>query len=350
METSKKVRTMTCFGSFLIALLFAPFTLVHSFFSLSNGHIVSSRGKNRLIQPQLCLSKSSNEVVPSCEAARRLFIQSLLSSPAILAALAPGEEASSAELQDLPVTHTVFFDVRISRQDGSFYVRDDLPDTPENQVFAGRILIELFGTLAPNHVQEFLKYVNVSYDPVSENPLPSYGRSVFTRLDQASGLLEGGSIPGLEVTEIGGGAALRYGGRVLPASLWIEKGKVAAKISHGTAKGLVTHRLLDLSPSFGITTRKAPELDATHFVFGRVKPDETMIDFLTICEDLPTYSVDRPRQGLETTAADDVTAKLYSTQKEFFRRAAKTFGDTRLDKVYEGKLLRRVDVTQVGLL
>jgi hypothetical protein len=58
------------------------------------------------------------------------------------------------------VTDKVAFDVRISRQDGNFYGRDDLPDTPENAVFQGRILVGLFGKVAPIHVTRFLQYVD----------------------------------------------------------------------------------------------------------------------------------------------------------------------------------------------
>jgi cyclophilin family peptidyl-prolyl cis-trans isomerase len=247
------------------------------------------------------------------------------------------------------ITHTLFFEVRISRRDGTFYARDD--DDPTDQVFQGRIIVELFGTLAPNHVNEFLKYVIVNETAIEDSPFPSYGRSMFTRLDQSTGLLEGGVIPGLDVINIGGSAALRYsGGRVLSAPLWIEKdaGKYG-KVSHGSTVGLITHRLLDLSPSFGITTRKASELDTTHFAFGRVKMDETSTSFLQKCANLPTYSLDGRIQA-DNTVIDDLAGKIYATQKDFFRSAAKTFGDTRLDKLYEGKLLRRVDVTRVGLL
>lgn len=86
-----------------------------------------------------------------------------------------------------PITNTVFFKVRISRQDGTFYVRDDLEDTPENRVFTGTLELGLFGTVAPRAVQQFLKYVNITYNPLDDNPLPSYSRSTFASLDQATG-------------------------------------------------------------------------------------------------------------------------------------------------------------------
>jgi hypothetical protein len=41
---------------------------------------------------------------------------------------------------------------------------------------------------------------------------------------------------------------------------------------------------------------------------------------------------------------------VFTAQRKIFRDAAKTFGDSRLEKVYDGKLLRRIEVTQMGLL
>mmetsp|Transcript_26856 Transcript_26856/g.48809 ORF Transcript_26856/g.48809 Transcript_26856/m.48809 type:complete len:378 (-) Transcript_26856:40-1173(-) len=252
-----------------------------------------------------------------------------------------------------PITHKVYMDVRISRSDGTFYVRDDLPDTPENQVFQGKLVLGLFGTLAPNHVEQFLKYVSVSYNPTEDDPLPSYARSSFNRLDQSNGLLAGGVIPSLEITEIGGSSALRYGSRILPARLWYDKIDKDKRVSHSMGKGLLTHRTLDLSPSFGITTRAAgEELDSTHVVFGRLLPDGDSQRFLRVCENIPTYSVDRPgpTDSPINSTVDDLASQVFATQRDFFRGAAKTFGDSRVSKVYEGKLLRRVEVTQIGLL
>ena len=254
-----------------------------------------------------------------------------------------------------PITHRVFMDVRISRADGTFYVRDDPPGTiptPENQVFYGRLILGLFGTAAPSHVQRFLKYVNVTYIPGDdefESPLPSYSRSVFKSLDQRTGLLVGGAIPGLEITSIGGSSALQYGTRIIPAQLWIDK--TDHRISHSRGQ-LLTHRNFDLLPDFGITTRAAPELDGTHTVFGRLLTDESSTAFLGRVIDLPTYSMDRAYldQDNEGGVIVDAASNLYTIQRDFFRQAAKTLGDSRLDKTFEGKLLRRVEVTQVGLM
>lgn len=88
-----------------------------------------------------------------------------------------------------PVTHKVYFDVRISRSDGTFYERDDLPDIQENKVFYGKLKFGLFGKTAPAAVERFLSYVDVPYSPLDDDPLPSYGRSSFKSLDQSTGTI-----------------------------------------------------------------------------------------------------------------------------------------------------------------
>lgn len=270
----------------------------------------------------------------------------LATSMAILTAsrLPPAQAAAPDILA--PITDKVLMDVRISRQDGTFYVRDDLEDTPENKVFYGQLTIGLFGNVAPKTVKEFLSYVDINFNPADENPLPSYARSSFVSLDQSTGLLLGGNIPSLEVTEFGGSTALKYGGRILMAPLWFD-GQQTERISH-TRKGLLTHRTLDVAPTFGITTRPATELDGTHTVFGQLILDDTSQNFLNLVQDLPTYSMERPRgDPRQETAMDNVASAVFNSQREIFRSAAQTLGDTRVSKLYPGKLLRRVEVTQI---
>jgi Cyclophilin type peptidyl-prolyl cis-trans isomerase/CLD len=255
------------------------------------------------------------------------------------------------------VTHKVFFNVRVSRSDGTFYVRDDLPDVAENQVFTGRLVVGLVGKNAPNHVARFLQYVTVDSKPLDDAPLPSYSRSSFTQFDQATGLLLGGTIPSLEVTELQGTSVLKYGGRIFPSKLWIDVATpTTPKLSH-VGVGLLTHDQFDVTPAFGITTRSdSTSLDRTHTVFGRLLPDETTAAFLQRVAELPTYSVDRPMATGDDNSngnnllLEEAAGALYTAQRDFFRGAAKSFGDTRVSKLYEGKLLRRVEVTQVGVL
>mmetsp|Transcript_102179 Transcript_102179/g.286401 ORF Transcript_102179/g.286401 Transcript_102179/m.286401 type:complete len:315 (+) Transcript_102179:25-969(+) len=263
--------------------------------------------------------------------------------------VAPSPTRSAApSMPDVPITDKVFFDVRVARQDGSTYMRDDLPDTFENRVLKARIVLGLYGTVAPNHVERFLSYIVPHKDDDVENPYPSYGRSSFTALDQETGLLQGGYVPSLRVTDIGGSTAITYGSRVMPATLWIDKAPSngSGKLSHST-KGLLTHKTLDATPAFGITTRSAPQLDATHTVFGQVMWDDSTLEWFRNVEDIPTYSIDRP-SGFDDFESGGVATSVFNAQREFFRGAAKSVGDTRVNKLYEGKLLRRTEVMQVG--
>lgn len=254
--------------------------------------------------------------------------------------------------EDPTITHKVIFNIRISRADGTFYTRDDPePPTPDNQVFTGDIALGLYGDLAPNHVEKFLNYVDVKYSPADDSPLPSYARSQFPSLDQSTGLLAAGYIPGLHLTSFAGSTALEYGGRILSTKLWADDFLSKKKTLH-YRPGLLTHRDLDVLPNFGITTRSAMELNTGNTVFGSLLPTESSIAFLSRCADLPTYSLDRPALPIgeeqRSRAAEEVATSVYSFQKNLFRSAAQTFGDTRLGSVYEGKILRRIEVTSVS--
>ncbi len=156
---------------------------------------------------------------------------------------------------------------------------------------------------------------------------------------------------------------MEYSGRVFPAKLWLEDDKsiTQSRLSH-TVRGLLTHRNLDLTPSFGITTRDgSTSLDASHTVFGCVLEDAN--GFLDRVVDVPALTdagtVSRTTVGGEDVAASSTTGSaefeylasgVFAAQRRVFRDAAKAFGDSRLDKVYDGKLLRRIEVTKVGIL
>ena len=169
---------------------------------------------------------------------------------------------------------------------------------------------------------------------------------------------------------------LEYSGRVFPARLWLEDsdGPASPRLSHG-ARGLLTHRDLDPTPSFGITTRgggSASSLDGTHTVFGCVLEDEG--GFLGRAVDVPAMTdagtVSRTTTESERTSGtasaggdragavvgvggaefESLASGVFAAQRRVFRDAARTLGDSRLDKVYDGKLLRRIEVTKVGTL
>ncbi|KAL7556593.1 hypothetical protein ACA910_003484 [Epithemia clementina (nom. ined.)] len=295
------------------------------------------------------------------------------------------------------VTDRVYFNVRISRSDGTFYVRDkkndgdgDDDNNQDDQVFYARLVFELFGEVAPVTVQRFKSYLPTTTAALAmddtDRPLPSYARSSFASYDEATGVIYGGQIPGLQVVEVnnggGGGSALQYGNRLFSASLWLEsRTSTTTKLRH-VGKGLLTHALLDPTPVFGITTRTdTTELDATHVVFGRLvvsEPDDqernvnrnnteknaadapttwhSGAEFLQRVAALPTYQAEssvvmrRSDEYNEGGFVEAAAQSIFQAQRSFFRNTAQALGDTRLDRVYTGKLLRRVEVTQAEIL
>jgi cyclophilin family peptidyl-prolyl cis-trans isomerase len=274
------------------------------------------------------------------------------------------------------VTDRVYFDVRISRPDGTFYVRDDDDDElPTNRVFQTRLVFGLFGTIAPNHVQQFLRYVDSN--PIvneEDDNFPSYARSMFSRYDDATGIVYGGYIPGLQLTNFQGSSVLQYRGRLWPAKLWIESSNMnrenpqqsqiqpSASYWKQQGRGLLTHAALDPTPVFGITTRESSFIDTgTTTVFGQLQLDDdrsnndsslsNSLEFLQRVSNLPTYSMDRPVPvDRERTVLDETAETVFAAQRQLFRNAAKSIGDSRLDNLYPGKILRRVEVTRVGRL
>ena len=92
-----------------------------------------------------------------------------------------------------------------------------------------------------------------------------------------------------------------------------------------------------MTPTFSITTMRNPSLDFTNTVFGVVLDDkgkEVIQHILSI----PTYSAQARGSVVPGGEA------LFDKQNEFFLGLAKSLGDTRVGKAYEGKLLRRVEV------
>jgi cyclophilin family peptidyl-prolyl cis-trans isomerase len=280
--------------------------------------------------------------------------------PPINAAVVPTPVSETkSSIDDIEITQKVVFKVRISRADGTFYVKDEQtdPNDYDNQVFTGQLVMGLFGKYAPTHVEKFLSYINSPDGGTvfDDNPYPNYSRSMFTKFDQLTGIVTAGDIPKLELMELNGSNVLKYGTRLIPATLWIDKIPTEQRIRH-IGVGLITHRQLDPSPQFGITTRTDTSmLDSTNVVFGRVLLDESSKEFLLRVAAIPTYSVDRPASfdndadGGEALV-QEAASVIFNAQRDFFRSAAKSFGDDRISKVYDGKFLRRVEVTQVSVL
>lgn len=311
---------------------------------------------NSIAPPRLAALSMRSVQGSQTSATRKVFIEQIAVSTIAATTASSIASAAATNADGQPqITHKVFFDVRISRSDGTFYVRDpnvngQTDGEATDEPFYGQLVFGLFGNRCPNHVKQFLSYVDVPYE--IDNPLPSYSRSRFTTLDISSGLLIGGAIPGLDVTSLAGGNVLEYGGRVLPAKLWLEDAG-GEKIAH-TKKGLLTHRDLDVTPTFGITTvGSSTALDSTHTVFGCVLEDKA--GFLEKVIDLPVLTDSGKVSRTDMNAEEDsvgssLASSLFTAQRKVFRDAAKTFGDSRLEKVYDGKLLRRIDVSKVGVL
>jgi hypothetical protein len=89
-------------------------------------------------------------------------------------------------------------------------------------------------------------------------------------------------------------------------------------------------------------------------VFGCVLEDKG--GFLDRVLDVPVLTdsgkVSRTEMNAEDVegVGESIASSLFTAQRKVFRDAAKTFGDSRLEKVYDGKLLRRIDVSKVGVI
>jgi hypothetical protein len=142
---------------------------------------------------------------------------------------------------------------------------------------------------------------------------------------------------------------LRYGDRVLPAKLWMDAKDDRLSVSHrGTS--LLTNATLDVTPTFGITTRVDSSFldDGAHTVFGRVMEDSS--GFLDRGTGLPTYNLERPKASTldDPGVVQSATTAVYNAQRDFFARphshsATHVYRNTR-------QLLRRVEVTRVTRL
>jgi len=300
---------------------------------------------------------------PIADGSRRRIAAGLLGIASGGAAVVTIPSPSRADAQsfcEIPATtDEVRLRVRISRSDGTFYDKTgEGGDTPGDSVFSASLRIGLFGTSAPIHAQQFLKYIDggeVSGTSVAvgedDEPFPSYGSSSFKSYDDALGILEGGSISGLSAESFGGAPALRYGRRLIPATLWLEKN--GNNMSGTCPPGMLVHRTLDVLPTFGVTVRPTTVRDGKivgsrdeTIVFGRVTIDGDAENFFSAASALPTYSVERPTYSDEGGITQTVAANVFNNQRDFMRNFAGAIGDTRLSKVYNGKLLRRVEVTE----
>jgi len=245
--------------------------------------------------------------------------------PSIAIAVAEDQQL----LPPLPDIKTIVtFRVRIARSDGTFASRENDDDPP----FVGDLRLGLFETTKVC-AENFLSYAR----PFNmDGDAPSFARSNIVAFKDEQ--LIAGVIPGLTVAKFGGGIGLEYGGSIKPVKSWVEEARdrKAKRLRHDRPF-LLSHNDDDVTPTFSITTMRNPSLDFTNTVFGVVLDDkgkEVIQHILSV----PTYSAQARGSVVPGGEA------LFDKQNEFFLGLAKSLGDTRVGKAFEGKLLRRVEV------
>jgi hypothetical protein len=146
-------------------------------------------------------------------------------------------------------------------------------------------------------------------------------------------LIYGGAIASLEQSELQGTAVLRYGDRVLPAKLWMDAKDDRLSVSHrGTS--LLTNATLDVTPTFGLTTRVDSSFldDGAHMVFwsgdGRFK-------WLPRSRYRAAHVQSGTAQGVDLGRSRRRPERHHGGLQcttRLFRKTAQSFGDPRVSK------------------
>ena len=225
------------------------------------------------------------------------------------------------------VTEKVRFEFRIARPDGSFSTRENDEDPP---IFGG-LDFGLFGGMVPANVALFLDFAlgtdGLQYSAMESN----FGSLVMARRPLQ-----------LEFRDLFGEQVLFLGDRAFfdgDDQTIAKKAKEEISLLKHDGPGLLTRRKGDVY-DFGITTRAAPELDDEWTVFGKVLKDTSGL--LPRIINLPVYSDDAKNDS-------PIARDVYKAQRDTFRNVAEALNDSRRDAVYPGKILRRVEITQVFL-
>ena len=241
----------------------------------------------------------------------------------------PASALQPAPTQAVPaeVTARVFLDLRIIN---SFSV-----EVLEDAATRGRVVIGLFGKDAPLAVQRFIEFTQGTVGQYSQTGGgPAYSQATFDKLRPGE-LLEGGKIAGLRQTTFAGSVEWEYMSRLLPLRPALE----VNELRHDR-RGVLTRLRFNAGPEFGITLAAAPQLDSTYEVFGQVEQGFELLDMI---EQLPFIT----GKSLETPGS--LPDQVFAAQKSLFSGLAKSAGDSRAED-RTGKLLRRVEITQCGLL
>lgn len=220
------------------------------------------------------------------------------------------------------VTSKVFMDLRI--------LKDYNKEVLEDGAVRGRLIIGLYGSLAPKTVAHFLQFL-----PQMPGEAPSYATGAFFRQEPGK-WLEGGKISGLQATQIAGSDGYEWNGGIYPLKPPLE----GNDLRHDR-KNLLSHKKFNAGPEFCVLLAPSLELDSSNTVFGEVLQGEELL--LEIAQ-LPFVT------GKSLDKTGSVASNVWAAQNAYFRGLAKSLGDTRVQKTFPGKLLRRVEITKVGLV
>lgn len=249
----------------------------------------------------------------------------------------------------------------------------------EDAAIRGRLVFGLYGRDAPQGVSRFVSFIDGTVGQfATTGGGPAYAQSSFEYVRPGE-LLEGGRIPGLKQTTFAGN--LEWEVRDVPSAevqclaAWLGHGRRAthrAARAHARSharshrlcpqymsrllptlrpilevndlrhdrRGLLTRARFESGPGFGVTLGAVPRLDGSHEVIGELLEGA---DLLERIEALP-YITGKSIEG-EGSLANSV----FQAQKSLFSGIAKSGGDARAED-RTGKLLRRVEITRVGML
>jgi len=105
-------------------------------------------------------------------------------------------------------------------------------------------------------------------------------------------------------------------------------------------RGLLTRRILNAGPEFGVTLAAAPSLDGSWEVIGELQQGG---ELLHLIEELPFIT------GKSVEQPGSLAEQVFQAQKSVFSSLSKSVGDSRASD-RTGQLLRRVEITNCGVI